>query len=395
MTLTFKELGLEERLVAALESEAIEMPTAIQEMAIPIVFSHRDVVGQSETGTGKTLAYLLPILQRVDVRKKEVQAMILAPTHELAVQIQRQIERIAKNAQAGVTSTTLIGDVNITRQIEKLKEKPHIIVGSAGRILELIQKRKINAQTIRTIVLDEADRLLDQTNASTVKAVIKTTLRDRQLLLFAATLSAAVLEQASDLLKDPAIVRVTEKLEVAPNIEHQYFVAEQRDKVEVVRKLVRIINPERALVFINKSNEIELTVEKLKFHGLEAKGMHGSSIKSDRRKALEDFRTGKVHLLVASDLAARGLDIKGVTYVFNLDIPEDPNLYLHRVGRTGRAGEKGTAISIVAPKEILTLKKIERRFNLVFTQKDMFSGSIVDSNYKAGAKKRPQRPSVR
>ena len=388
MTLTFQQLGLKEPFVSALKVEAITQPTPIQEKVIPLVLKHCDVVGQSETGTGKTLAYLLPIIQKVDEEKKEVQALVLTPTHELAIQVQRQIERIVNNSKAKVTATVLIGDVNIKRQIEKLKEKPHIIVGSAGRILELIQKRKISAQTIRTIVLDEADRLLDPMNAATVKAVIKTTLKDRQLLLFSATMPPAVVEQASDLLKEPEIVRVTEQLQVASDIEHQYFVAEQRDKIEVVRKLIRIINPLRALIFINKSDEIEITVEKLKFHGLEAEGIHGSSIKADRRKVLEDFRTGKLHLLVASDLAARGLDIKGISHIFNLDMPEDLNLYLHRVGRTGRAGEKGTAISIVTPHESVTLKKIERRFKLTIKHKDMYKGTIVDPRYKVGVKKR-------
>jgi len=304
--------------------------------------------------------------------------MILTPTHELAIQIQRVIEILACNSGLAVTSAAIIGNVNITRQIEKLKEKPHIIVGSSGRILELIQKKKISSQTIKTMVLDEADRLLDENNSQTVKAVIKTTLSRTQLLLFSATLPPVTLQQASELLKNPEVVRVTDKIMIATTISHMYFLAEQRDKIEVLRKLVRMIIPPRAVIFINKSEEIEKTVEKLKFHGLEAEGIYGGASKINRRKAMDKFKSGKISLLVASDLAARGLDIKGITHIFNLDLPEDPGLYLHRVGRTGRAGESGTAISIVNFKEAPYIKRLAGMFEISINHKEMYQGKIVD-----------------
>lgn len=380
MTKSFTELGLDDVLVGALKHEGIVEPTEIQEAVIPLILANRDVIGESQTGTGKTLAYLLPMMQLVDVHKKETQVMILAPTHELAIQILRQIERVRNNAERelGVTATSLVGNVNIARQIEKLKEKPHIIVGSSGRILELIQKKKINAQAIKTIVLDEADRLLDEKNVQSTKAVIKTTLKDRQLLLFSATLSPKILEQLSDSLKNPEVIRVTEKARVASSITHEYFLVEQRDKFEVLRKLIRMIKPQRALIFVNQTEQIEMTVEKLNFHGLTTVGLHGSAIKSDRQKAMEDFRTGKISLLVASDLAARGLDIKGVTHIFNLELSEDPQIYLHRVGRTGRAGEEGTAISILSARELPMVKKIENTFGISISLKEMFGGKIIE-----------------
>ncbi|XWX61331.1 DEAD/DEAH box helicase [Desulfitobacterium sp. AusDCA] len=379
MEMTFEQLGISSALIKALKAEGIVEPTEIQTKTIPLILNHQDVVGQSETGSGKTLAYLLPILEKIDSQKRENQVLILTPTHELALQVHRQIERISQNSEGKITSAVLIGNVNIMRQIEKLKEKPHILVGSAGRILELIQKRKISSQTLKTIVLDEADRLLDEKNSSSVKAVIKTTLKDRQLLLFSATLNPNALKQASVDLKDPEVIRVTEKAAVASTIIHYYFTCDQRDKFEALRKLVRILNPSRALVFINKSEEIERTLEKLKFHGLEAEAIHGSSRKTDRRKAMENFRMGKTHLLVASDLAARGLDIENVTHIFNLDFPEDPQLYLHRVGRTGRAGHSGVAISLVNERELQFVHKVERTFNISIGLKKMFQGKIVDS----------------
>ena len=382
MPTSFDQFGLDESLVAALKKEGIVEPTAIQEQTIPFILETRDVVGQSETGTGKTLAYLLPIFQKIDTLKRETQAMILTPTHELAIQIQREIEILANNSGLAVTSTAIIGNVNITRQIDKLKEKQHIIVGSSGRILELIQKKKISSQTIKTMVLDEADRLLDKNNYQTVKAVIKTTLSRTQLLLFSATLPPVTLQQAAELLKNPEVVRVTDKVMIAPTITHMYFLAEQRDKIEVLRKLVRMVIPPRALIFINKSEEIEKMVEKLRFHGLETVGIYGGTSKINRRKAMDEFKSGKISLLVASDLAARGLDIKGITHIFNLDLPEDPLLYLHRVGRTGRAGESGIAISIVNLKEVPYLKRLESMFEISISYKEMLQGKIVDPRKK-------------
>lgn len=378
MKTSFNNLNLSDSLIAALKVEGILEPTTIQEKSIPLIFSQKDMIGQSETGSGKTLAYLLPIIQALDIEKKVNQGLILAPTHELALQIHRVIERLAQNSGLPVTSAVIIGNVNIARQIEKLKEKPQLIVGSSGRILELIQKRKISSQTIKTIVLDEADRLLDDHNLKTVEAVIKTTLRDRQLLSFSATMAPLILERIKRLANNPEVVRVSNLTQVAATITHQYFLSEQRDKFEALRKLVRIINPERALVFINKSEEIETTVEKLQFHGLNAVGIHGSTVKSERGKAMTEFQNGKFQILVASDLAARGLDIHGISHVFNLDLPEDPQLYLHRVGRTGRAGQSGIAISIVNEKELGQLKRVENRFGISIESKDMNKGVIID-----------------
>ncbi|HBV89292.1 MAG TPA: ATP-dependent helicase [Desulfosporosinus sp.] len=379
---TFNQLGLDESLVNALRQQGIVEPTTIQEKAIPLILANKDVLGQSETGTGKTLAYLLPIVQKIDTLKKETQAIILTPTHELAIQIQREIEMLSIGSGLAITSTAIIGNVNISRQIEKLKQKPHIIVGSSGRILELIQKKKIVAQTVKTMVLDEADRLLDENNASLVKSVIKTTLSRTQLLLFSATLPPATYLRASELLKAPEIIRVTNKIMIAPTVEHMFFLAEQRDKIEVLRKLIRIIVPTRALIFINKSEEVEKTVEKLNYHGLEAEGIYGGANKADRKRAMDDFRTGKSTLLVASDLAARGLDIKEITHVFNLDLPEEPQLYLHRVGRTGRAGQSGVAISIVNDKEVSFLRKLEKTFEIRISAKEMIQGEIADIKKK-------------
>jgi superfamily II DNA/RNA helicase len=276
-----------------------------------------------------------------------------------------------------VTATPIIGNVNVTRQVEKLREKPHIIVGSPGRILELIKKKKISAHTIKTIVIDEADRLMDVNNLDIVKAIIKTTLKERQLMLFSATITATTEKLALEFMKEAEVIRLESKQTIPPSISHWYFETEQRDKLDVLIKLVRILNPQRAIVFLNKSDELDIITSKLKFNQLKAEGIHGTSVKLDRQKAMEDFKAGRLQLLVASDIAARGLDIQGVTHIFNMDIPEDPKHYLHRVGRTGRTGKEGLALSIATLAEIDTLKKYEKVYGIEILPREMYSGKVI------------------
>lgn len=389
----FDALTINQVLIKALEKENITVPTEIQGKVIPKVLENKDLIVQSETGTGKTLAYLLPIFEKINPLVREMQVIVLVPTHELAIQIQRQIERLAQNSQIKVSSAPVIGNVNIARQIEKLKERPHILVGSPGRILELIKKRKISAHTIKTIVLDEADRLMDENNLDNVRAVIKSTLKERQLLMFSATMPQDAIQKAMEIMKEPEVLRGEEKAAVPSTIEHIYFAAEQREKAEVLRKLARIINPEKAIVFVEKGEEIDIVAEKLKYHGLKAESIHGLNIKLDRKRVMDAFRTGKIQLLIASDIAARGLDIEGITHVFNMSIPEDPKAYLHRVGRTGRAGKSGVAVSIVTAGELPLIRSYEKIFNIKIAPKAMYMGKIVDERPKN--KKTPRQPVVR
>ncbi len=374
----FKEMNIDPSLVTALKKENITVPTDIQKRVIPEALKNKDLIVQSETGTGKTLAYLLPLYKKIITPSKEMQAIIIVPTHELAMQIQRQIERLSQNSEIKVTSTPIIGNVNIERQIEALKKKPNIIVGSSGRILELIKKRKITAHTVKTIILDEADRLVDDNNLDNVKAIIKSTLNERQLMMFSATISKEAEAQARNIMKEPEVIKAEGYNSIPSTIQHVYFMSEQRDKIEVLRKLVRIINPPKAIVFVNKIGDTEIYAEKLKYHGFKAECVHGSNRKLERKRTMDEFRSGKLQLLVASDIAARGLDIEGITHVFNLDIPEQPSDYLHRVGRTGRNGNTGVAVSIVTERELAQVRKFEKVLNIDIVAKDMYKGNIID-----------------
>lgn len=377
---SFKELNLNEDLIKGLKKEGITEPTAIQQRVIPLALEGKDVIGQSETGSGKTLAYVLPVMQNIDTSKRATQCIILSPTHELAIQINNQIKFLAKNSKSKVTSTAIIGTANIKRQIDTLrKEKPHIVVGSTGRILELIKQRKLKAHTVRTIVLDEGDRLLDNKNINAVKDVIKTTLKNqRKMMLFSATVNESTLEAAREIMKDPEVIKANDDAIVNTKIEHMYVQGDLRDKFDTLRRLIAATNPKRAIVFINKSDEIDHTTSKLQYHKLKAHAIYGSSTKEERKNAMDMFISGKAQVLVSSDLSARGLNIEEVTHIFNLDLPPTSKEYIHRVGRTARGTNSGTAISIITSKDLPMIKSYEKELDIEINEKDLSHGEIID-----------------
>jgi superfamily II DNA/RNA helicase len=374
----FKSLNMNLSLADALQKEGITAPTDVQRKTIPEALKNKDLVIQSETGTGKTLAYILPLFAKVDTSKREMQAIILAPTHELSVQILKQLERLSQNSEIKASSALIIGNVNIERQMDKLKEKPHIIVGSPGRILELIKKRKITAHTVKTIIIDEADRLTDKNNIDIVKSIIKSTLKERQLLMVSASITKEAEICAKEIMKEPEFIRETRSAAVPTHIEHIYFLAEKRDKIEVLRKAVNILKPQKAMVFVGEREETDIFVAKLKYHGLNVEGIQGHNKKLERKRALDEFRSGKIQLLIASDIAARGLDIEGVTHIFNLSIPETSENYLHRVGRTGRKGNAGLAVSIATKQELQFIRMYEKELKIKIAPKGMYKGNITD-----------------
>lgn len=379
MSLSFETLNLSPSLIEGLAKQNITTPTTIQAEAIPVILSRQDVIAQSHTGSGKTLAFVTPLFQMIDSSKREMQVLILAPTHELVMQIDAQIKLLAANSGEPVTSTTIIGGANIEKQIKKLKEKPHFIVGSAGRILELIKKKKITAHTIKTIVLDEADSLLDNTNTKTIQDIIKTTLRDRQLCLFSASISDNTLELAKSLMKEPVVLKTAETVEMNPNIEHFYLKGDRRDKFELLRKLIVAEEPQRALIFVNQNDSMQEIAEKLNYHQKETFMMRGNIKKEERKRALDAFRSGKIKLLISSDLTARGLDIPEVTHIIHLDCPSNPNEYLHRAGRTARGHASGKSICIVTDKDLSTLKKYQKKFKIQFEEMKVSHGKFISA----------------
>lgn len=385
--MSFLDLGLNEALTTGVALRQITIPTKIQELAIPPILAGKDLIGRAPTGTGKTLAYLLPLFQRIDANKKELQVLILAPTHELAMQIHHQAVQLAADAKTDIVSVPIIGQVNITRQIDSLKGRPQVIVGSAGRVLELIGKKKITAHTVKALVLDEADRLLDEQNAPAVESVVRTLMRDRQVVLVSASLTAATAKKAAAFMKEPVLVADEAKMTVPEGIIHQVTVTELRDKFEVLRRMVNRLELQRVLVFVD-GGDAERVLERLLFHGLPAVGLAGAARKEARQKALADFKSGAARLLVATDLAARGLDIPDITHVINFSIPESTDVYLHRAGRTGRAGKNGAVVSIATKTELSGLIELTKKLKLELVSLDHHSPR------KDSVKKKTARPAA-
>ncbi|WP_304508432.1 DEAD/DEAH box helicase [Anaerotignum sp.] len=386
----FEKLGLSSALVDALIKQDIETPTEIQQHMIPLILSGKDVMGRSETGSGKTLAYLLPIFQRLDLNIKGAQAIILTPTHELAAQVFHQAELLEANSGLDVGCMLLIGSAGMKRQMDKLKEKPRIIVGSTGRILDLIKRKKIPAHLVKTIVLDEGDRLLEDGNFGDVTGVIKSTLKERQIILLSASVGEETRMRGKGLMKEDGLFIEAKTGSLVPQgISHFYILTTHREKFLQLRKILAGEKPERAMVFLNNPENIEVTVDKLCYHGIKAAGIYGKAGKLDRKNAMEDFRQGRINVLVASDIGARGLDIEGVTHIINMDVPEEPSHYLHRAGRCGRKGEEGTAITLVTPYERRWVHKYEKVWGLQFVQKEMSFGKLEDS---AKTKKDLEKP---
>lgn len=374
--MTFSEIDVPPDLVAALAKQQITEPMPIQVAALPVLLAGKDAYLNAETGTGKTLAYLLPIFCRLDAKLDATQAVIVAPTHELAIQIQRQSCDLAQNAGWPIRTLLLIGGTSMDRQIDKLKKKPHIVVGSPGRIHELIGMGKLKTQAVRSVVVDEADRLLVAESLPTLRAILKATPRGRQLIFASATEQNESAEAIAALAPELVMLQAG-AAPVNENIEHLYLVCEERDKPEVLRKLFHALHPERAIAFVHRSDTAADVTAKLAHHQIPVADLHGARDKRDRKQAMDDFRSARVRVLIASDIAARGLDIPGVTHIINLDVPTQSKAYLHRVGRTARAGAKGQAVTLMTDDEVRLVQRYETELGIVMHRVRMREGQVI------------------
>ncbi len=380
---TFNELGLNESLINGLKKQNITEPTKVQSLTIEKIMANKDLLVNSETGSGKTLAYLLPMFEKIDTTKRETQVLVVAPTHELVMQIANEAKSLAEKSKVEVTSFAIIGEVNIQKQIKNIKSiKPHIVVGTAGRLLDLIQQKKLRVHDVKTIVLDEVDSLVSGKGEAIVEKIIKTTLRDRQLLGFTASLDKKSESFCDYMMKDMEVVRATDESVINPNINHMYVYGERREKFTILRKALSSAKPKRAIVFVNDEDSIEIINAKLNYHNYKSVCISGKMSKEDRKNAMESFRNGKSPILVSSDLSARGLDIPDVSHVFNLDFPGSKNEYLHRCGRSARGNKKGTAISIVTNQNLGTIRDYRRQFKINMKAVEIKEGKFVDVDFK-------------
>lgn len=376
-SMTFTGLGISETLAAKLADYGIMEPTAVQAECIPAALEGKDVLAESQTGTGKTLAYLLPLLQGIQPGDKNLQALVLAPTQELAMQILREAEKYGDSL--GISVQALIGGAAIKRQLEKLRLHPHLVVGTPGRVREVLALRKLKLHTVRTVVVDEVDQMFQLGGTADLEHILRGTLRDRQLMFLSATLNPEIRALAGREMKNPALVGIAPEQRTAETLEHLFFECEQRDKIDSLRRILRHYNPARSIVFINNTQDIAEVEAKLNFLGFRAGALYGDADKSVRSHTLRNFREGKVRVLVATDIAARGLDIEELSLVVNLDPPIDSEHYVHRAGRTGRMGRHGLAVSIINPKERFIIRKFARELNIEISERQLFSGDVIDA----------------
>ncbi len=388
--MSFESFGLPITLVQALAARGLREALPVQEAALPVLAARESAMLISRTGSGKTLAYLLPILAGIDPQSPHVQAVILAPTHELAMQINRVAKELSAEAGLGVRVQSLIGGAAASRQIEGLKKKPHIVVGSAGRITHLLDLGKLKLRDTAWLVLDEADRLLIEEGLEHVRRITGELGPQTRFVFVSATEGPATTRIAKGLAPDLKFVRV--QAGISPSIRHCYLVCEERDKIEWLRKALRGLEPSRALVFVHRGASAERISERLDYHQLAVADLHGARDKFERQSALDSFRKGRARVLIASDIAARGLDIADVELVVNVDAPSQSRDYLHRAGRTGRAGAAGLVLSLLTEAEARLARRYSEELDISMEPVRIVRGALVPSD---GSGAQPLAPAPR
>lgn len=358
-TLRFDELELDPRILRAVEAMGFEQATAIQSQAIPIALTGKDLVGMAQTGTGKTAAFGIPLLQRVNSKEKHLQAIVLCPTRELAIQSAEELHNLAKFMH-GIRILPIYGGQDITRQIRSLKGGVQIVIGTPGRVMDHMRRHTLKMDQLDIVVLDEADEMLNMGFREDIEEILKTVPEERQTLLFSATMPKPIMEIAKTYQKDAELVKVIKKELTVPKIEQYYYEVKPRKKTDVLCNLLDMYSPKLSLVFCNTKRTVDELVDTLKGRGYFAEGLHGDMKQSQRDRVMNNFRKGKAEILVATDVAARGIDVDDVEAVFNYDVPQDDEYYVHRIGRTGRAGREGRSFTFVVGREIYKLKDIMR-----------------------------------
>lgn len=353
----FNELNIEKSLLDSVEKMGFEEATPIQAETIPLALDGKDVIGQAQTGTGKTAAFGLPMLDKIDPKKKQVQGLVIAPTRELAIQVQEELYQLSKFKKVKVMS--VYGGASIGHQIKQIKQGAQIVVGTPGRMLDHINRRTLKLNTVETLVLDEADEMLNMGFIEDIEKIISEVPDERQTLLFSATMPKPIQRIGEKFMKDPQLVKVKAKTISATSVTQYYTKARDNEKFDIMTRLLDVQNPTSSLVFARTKKRVDELAQGFEIRGFKAEGIHGDLAQNKRMKILKDFKAGNIEILVATDVAARGLDVEGLTHVYNYDIPQDPESYVHRIGRTGRAGQEGVSVTFVTPQEMSYLKTIE------------------------------------
>jgi len=357
--LKFEDLQLDERILRAVADMGFEETSPIQGQAIPLALEGKDIIGQAQTGTGKTAAFGIPLLERVDPKVKKLQAIVLCPTRELAIQVAEEVRRLAKYMH-GIKVLPVYGGQEIVKQIRSLKDGTQVIIGTPGRVMDHMRRKTIRTEEVHTVVLDEADEMLNMGFLEDMETILGQLPQERQTMMFSATMPSAIQEIARKFQKDPMTVKVVKKDLTVPKVTQYYYEVKQKNKIEVLSRLLDLYAPKLSVVFCNTKKGVEEVVEALQGRGYFAEGLHGDLKQIQRDRVMNSFRNGKADILVATDVAARGIDVDDVEAVFNYDIPQDDEYYVHRIGRTGRAGREGKAFSLVVGREVYKMRDIQR-----------------------------------
>lgn len=358
-TLRFEELGLCPEIEKAVKFMGFEEASPIQAKAIPVMMSGQDMIGQAQTGTGKTAAFGIPLLQKIDIKNKKLQGIVLCPTRELAIQVAEEIRNLAKYMH-GLKVVPIYGGQDIVKQIRSLKAGTQLIIGTPGRVMDHMRRKTIKMDEVHTVVLDEADEMLNMGFREDIETILKGVPEERQTVLFSATMPKAIMEITKQFQKNAEVIKVVKKELTVPNIEQFYYEVRPKNKEEVLSRLLDIYSPKLSVVFCNTKKQVDTLVNALLGRGYFAAGLHGDLKQAQRDRVMQGFRTGKTDILVATDVAARGIDVDDIEAVFNYDLPQDDEYYVHRIGRTGRAGRVGRSFSFVSGKEVYKLKEIQR-----------------------------------
>lgn len=357
--LKFKDLNISSEIQKAVEDMGFEEASPIQSLAIPQILAHKDVTGQAQTGTGKTAAFGIPLLENLNSNDKNLQAIILCPTRELAIQVAEELKKLSKYMPK-IDVLPVYGGQPIDRQIKALQTGVQVIIGTPGRVMDHIDRGTLKLNTIKTVILDEADEMLDMGFREDIEYILEDIPDDRQFLLFSATLPQEIMQLAKRYQNDPEIVKITKHELTTPDVEQKYFEVKEDMKLELLSRLLDLNNFDLSLVFCNTKRKVDKLVSHLQIRGYLADGLHGDLTQNQRDRVMGKFKNGNLEILVATDVAARGIDVGGVEAVFNFDIPNDNEYYVHRIGRTGRAGKTGKAFSFVSGREIYQLRDIQR-----------------------------------
>lgn len=374
---TFADLNLTREMQRAIADMGFEEPTPIQSRAILPIMEGKDVIGQAYTGTGKTAAYGIPTLEKVDPKDHRIQSIILCPTRELAIQVSEELKKLSLYKK-GVRVLPIFGGQPIERQITALRQGVHIIIGTPGRVMDHMRRRTLSLAAVRLVILDEADEMLDMGFRDDIETILRGIPRQRQMVLFSATMPQGILDITKRFQNNPVMVKVTHRQMVVPGIDQCYLEVPERMKLDLLTRLIDLNNFTSSLVFCNTKRKVDDLVNAIQVRGYSVEGLHGDMSQGQREKVMGTFRKGGIEILVATDVAARGIDVEGIEAVFNYDVPQDEEYYVHRIGRTGRMGRSGRAFTFVSGRDMQKMRDIQRYTGATITLQPLPSMNDVE-----------------